>query len=33
MRQNHPIDDILDRKLIEAAMPALETKQPMVIEC
>ncbi len=27
--QNHPIDDILDRKLIRATMPALENKQPV----
>ncbi|MDO6965300.1 glutamate synthase large subunit [Rhizobium alvei] len=31
-RQKHPIDDILDRKLIEAAMPALEYKQQLTIE-
>jgi glutamate synthase (NADPH/NADH) large chain len=31
-RQSHPIVDILDRELIASAMPALETKQPMVIE-
>ncbi|MFP1632158.1 glutamate synthase large subunit [Zhengella sp. ZM62] len=31
-RQKHPIDDILDRKLIEEAAPALESKQPVVIE-
>ncbi len=30
--QNHPIDDILDRKLIEQAMPALESKTPVQIE-
>ena len=30
-RQNHPIDDILDRKLIEKAMPALEQKTPVSI--
>ncbi|MGQ3037896.1 MAG: glutamate synthase large subunit, partial [Neoaquamicrobium sediminum] len=32
MRQEHPIDDVLDRKLIELAAPALETKQPVKIE-
>ncbi|OBZ95313.1 glutamate synthase [Pararhizobium polonicum] len=31
-RQNHPIHDILDRKLIEAAKPALESKTPVTIE-
>ncbi|MBQ9351195.1 glutamate synthase-related protein, partial [Phyllobacterium sp.] len=31
-RQNHPITDILDRKLIEQAMPALENKIPVKIE-
>ncbi|HTO34017.1 MAG TPA: glutamate synthase large subunit [Pararhizobium sp.] len=31
-RQNHPIHDILDRKLIEAAKPALESKTPVAIE-
>ncbi|KQZ14454.1 glutamate synthase [Mesorhizobium sp. Root554] len=31
-RQKHPIDDVLDRKLIELAMPALETRQPVEIE-
>ncbi|MXN65338.1 glutamate synthase large subunit [Stappia sp. GBMRC 2046] len=31
-RQNHPIDEILDRRLIEAASPALENKTPVVIE-
>lgn len=31
-RQNHPIHDILDRKLIAAAMPALESKTPVTIE-
>ena len=30
--QNHPIDDILDRKLIAEAMPALENKTPVHIE-
>ncbi|MBE7183903.1 MAG: glutamate synthase large subunit [Methylobacterium mesophilicum] len=31
-RQEHPIADVLDRKLIEEAMPALETRQPVKIE-
>ncbi|TIO97709.1 MAG: hypothetical protein E5X90_24560, partial [Mesorhizobium sp.] len=31
-RQKHPIDDVLDRKLIELAKPALEAKQPVSIE-
>lgn len=31
-RQKHPIDDILDRKLIENATVALETKAPIVID-
>ncbi|GHD11525.1 glutamate synthase large subunit [Tianweitania populi] len=31
-RQVHPIDDVLDRRLIEKAMPALESRQPVVIE-
>ena len=31
-RQKHPIDDVLDRKLIEQAMPALESKLPVKIE-
>ncbi|WP_041375373.1 glutamate synthase large subunit [Polymorphum gilvum] len=31
-RQQHPIDDILDRKLIAAARPALEDKVPTAIE-
>ncbi|MGV8939750.1 MAG: glutamate synthase large subunit [Allorhizobium sp.] len=31
-RQKHPIDDVLDRKLIEKAMPALESRQPVVFE-
>ncbi len=31
-RQNHPIDDVLDRKLIEQAQPALESRKPVVIE-
>ncbi|MGB1108463.1 MAG: glutamate synthase large subunit [Parvibaculales bacterium] len=30
--QNHPIDDILDRKLIAEAMPALENKTPVQIK-
>lgn len=30
-RQEHPINDILDRRLIAAAMPALESKEPTVI--
>ena len=30
--QNHPIDDILDRKLIAEAMPALNDKKPVQIE-
>ena len=30
--QNHPIDDILDRKLIAEAMPALDSKTPVQIE-
>jgi glutamate synthase (NADPH/NADH) large chain len=31
-RQNHPIDDVLDRKLIELAAPALDARQPVAIE-
>ncbi|PHP67229.1 glutamate synthase large subunit [Zhengella mangrovi] len=31
-RQKHPIDEVLDRKLIAEAMPALEKKEPVVIE-
>ncbi|MHA6641501.1 glutamate synthase large subunit [Mesorhizobium sp. A623] len=31
-RQKHPIDDVLDRKLIELAKPALEARQPVRIE-
>lgn len=31
-RQNHPIHDILDRQLIAAAQPALESKTPVTIE-
>ncbi|XBQ06001.1 MAG: glutamate synthase large subunit [Stappia sp.] len=30
-RQKHPIDDILDRRLIAAAAPALDTKEPVTI--
>ncbi|MBX3582091.1 MAG: glutamate synthase large subunit [Rhizobiaceae bacterium] len=30
-RQKHPIDDVLDRKLIAEAMPALESRQPVQI--
>jgi glutamate synthase (NADPH/NADH) large chain len=30
--QTHPIDDVLDRRLIEAATPALEREEPVVIE-
>nr|WP_244953805.1 glutamate synthase large subunit [Stappia indica] len=30
-RQKHPIDDVLDRRLIAAAEPALERKEPVVI--
>ncbi|MCB1495271.1 MAG: glutamate synthase large subunit, partial [Bauldia sp.] len=30
--QNHPISDILDRRLIEAARPALEEGKPVIIE-
>jgi glutamate synthase (NADPH/NADH) large chain len=30
-RQQHPIDDVLDRKLIELARPALESKLPVKI--
>ena len=30
--QNHPIDDILDRKLIAEALPALDDKTPVRIE-
>lgn len=32
MSQKHPIHDILDRKLIEQAKPALEEKKPVQIE-
>ena len=31
-KQNHPIDKILDRRLIEQAMPALENRTPVSIE-
>src|SRR5690606_19196162 len=31
-RQEHPIDDVLDRKMIELAAPALESRQPVKIE-
>lgn len=31
-RQKHPIDDILDRKLIAEAMPALEDRTPVKID-
>jgi len=31
-KQNHPIHDILDRTLIEKAMPALESKTPVAFE-
>ncbi|MFC5037069.1 glutamate synthase large subunit [Tianweitania sediminis] len=31
-RQKHPIDDVLDRKLIAEAMPAFESRQPVAIE-
>ncbi|KQT85805.1 glutamate synthase large subunit [Aurantimonas sp. Leaf443] len=31
-RQKHPIDDVLDRTLIEKAMPALSSRQPVRIE-
>ena len=31
-RQEHPIDEVLDRKLIEQAAPALETRQPVQID-
>jgi glutamate synthase (NADPH/NADH) large chain len=30
--QKHPIDDVLDRKLIELAQPALESKTPVQID-
>nr|WP_238858416.1 glutamate synthase large subunit [Faunimonas pinastri] len=31
-RQTHPIDDVLDRRLIAQAMPALERREPVVVE-
>ncbi len=31
-RQNHPIDDVLDRRLIEKAAPALENREPVVLD-
>ncbi|MCO5065044.1 MAG: glutamate synthase large subunit [Rhizobiaceae bacterium] len=31
-RQKHPIDDVLDRKLIELAKPALDARQPVEID-
>jgi glutamate synthase (NADPH/NADH) large chain len=31
-RQNHPIDDVLDRRLIELAAPALDARQAVTIE-
>lgn len=31
-RQKHPIDDVLDRKMIELAKPALDSKLPVKIE-
>ena len=31
-KQKHPIDDVLDRRLIEAAKPALERAEPVAIE-
>ncbi|MEX0955059.1 MAG: glutamate synthase large subunit [Rhizobiaceae bacterium] len=31
-RQKHPIDDVLDRKLIDMAAPALTARQPVTIE-
>ncbi len=31
-RQNHPIEDVLDRKLIAEAAPALESRTPVEIE-
>ncbi len=31
-RQKHPIDDVLDRKLIALAAPALDARQPVKIE-
>ncbi|CAN0655473.1 glutamate synthase subunit GltB [Nitratireductor aquimarinus] len=31
-RQEHPIDEVLDRKLIEAARPALENREPVSLD-
>ena len=31
-RQHHPIEDVLDRKMIELAMPALESKTPTAFD-
>jgi glutamate synthase (NADPH/NADH) large chain len=31
-RQKHPIDDVLDRRLIEQAAPALDSKLPVTVE-
>ncbi len=31
-RQNHPIDEVLDRKMIAAAAPALENREPVSLE-
>ena len=31
-RQEHPIDDVLDRRMIELAAPALEAREPVRIE-
>ena len=31
-RQEHPIDDVLDRRMIELAAPALDTRKPVKIE-
>ncbi len=31
-RQHHPIEDVLDRKLIEKSMPSLENREPVVFE-
>jgi glutamate synthase (NADPH/NADH) large chain len=31
-RQKHPLDDVLDRRLIELAQPALESRQPVKID-
>ncbi|GIL01540.1 MAG: glutamate synthase [Alphaproteobacteria bacterium] len=32
IRQNHPIDDVLDRRLIELAAPAIERGEPVRVE-